>query len=434
MKAYHLFLYEYKHFIRSKAKVFAFILFVIASFYALYNGFNLQNKQQETLSSIEQKKQEGITKILSWYDQGKKGPEDRSWIDITTPFWALENTPTYSIKLPSPLLPLGIGQAEQYGYYKSVTTWSSVYDNDMVEELANPERLVNGNIDFSFLIIFLLPILMIILTYNINGLEKDLNFDKLIVIQSGSTQKWILLRLSFYSTILVATVSVFILAVALLNNSLTSEVFALVLLNTLYIIFWTLVFYFIIIKSNSSSSIAFKMISIWLIFCVLIPGAVHQLVSIKYPANYMTDYLDANRKEAYEIYELAPDTLSVRLKNIYPDLIKTKHGQDNLVDKEIINNTVSAITNQINKDAIAKIEYQNKIKNNFIASSYWYNPVSFVQNKWNSLTATDYTAYQDYRNNVQKSIDKKIELQVFECWNRKKVDKKTFENYLKILK
>ena len=29
----------------------------------------------------------------------------------------------------------------------------------MVEELANPERLVNGNIDFSFIVIFLLPIL-----------------------------------------------------------------------------------------------------------------------------------------------------------------------------------------------------------------------------------------------------------------------------------
>jgi len=434
MKTYHLFLYEFKHFSRSKAKVFSFLLFVIASFYALYSGFNLQNKQQKTLANIEQTRQEGITKVLTWYDEGKNGPEDRPWIDITAPFWALWHTPTYSIKSPSPLLPLGIGQAEQYGYYKSVTTWSSVYDNDMVEELANPERLVNGNIDFSFLIIFLLPILMIILTYNINGLEKDLNFYKLIVIQSGSTQKWILARLSFYSTILIATVSVLILVVALMNNSFTSEVLALVLLSTLYIIIWTLLFYFIILKSHSSSSIAFKMISFWLIFCVLIPGAVHQLASLKYPANYMTDYLDANRKEAYEIYDLAPDTLSVLLKNIYPDLIKTEHGQDTLADEEIINNTVTAIVNQLNKTAIEKIEKQNEIKNKFIVSSYWYNPISFVQNKWNSLTATDYNAYQAYRNNVQKSIDKKIELLVFECWNKKKVDKKTFQNYLNILK
>ena len=67
----------------------------------------------------------------------------------------------------------------------------------MVEEIANPERLVNGNIDFSFMIIFLLPVLLIILTYNINGLEKDLNFDKLIAIQSGSSRKWTLTGFSF---------------------------------------------------------------------------------------------------------------------------------------------------------------------------------------------------------------------------------------------
>jgi len=434
MKKYNIFLYEFKHFSRSKAKVFAFLLFVIASIYALYNGFNLQNKQQETLASIEQKRQEGITKILSWYDEGKKRPEERPWIDITTPFWALWNLPTYSIKEPSPTLPLGIGQAEQYGYYKRVTNWSSVYDNDMVEELANPERLVNGNIDFSFLVIFLLPILLVIFTYNINGLERDLNFDKLIVIQTGSTQKWILARLSFYSTILVATVSFFILAVALINNSLKSEVFTLVLLSTLYIILWTLVCYFIILKSHSSSSIAFKMISFWLIFCVLIPGAVHQLASIKYPANYMTDYLDANRKEAYEMSELPLDTLYTRLVINYPDLKKTKHGQDSIIDEDIINNSASSLVNQLNKVAITRIEQQNDAKNKFITLSYWYNPISFVQNKWNSLTNTDYNAYQDYRNNVQKSIDKKIELLVFECWNKKKVDKEIFQNYLNFLK
>ena len=28
--------------------------------------------------------------------------------------------------------------------------WSSTYDDDIVEEISNYERLINGNIDFSF--------------------------------------------------------------------------------------------------------------------------------------------------------------------------------------------------------------------------------------------------------------------------------------------
>ena len=36
-------------------------------------------------------------------------------------------------------------------------------DSDVIEEISNFERLVNGNVDFSFLILYLLPLLLIIL-------------------------------------------------------------------------------------------------------------------------------------------------------------------------------------------------------------------------------------------------------------------------------
>ena len=41
---------------------------------------------------------------------------------------------------------------------------------------------------------------------------------------------------------------------------------------------------------HGSSSNAFNMIAIWITFCILIPGAVHQYVS-KVPVGYMTDFL-----------------------------------------------------------------------------------------------------------------------------------------------
>jgi ABC-2 type transport system permease protein len=434
MSAVNIFLFEFKHFSKSKAKMIAYLLFVFACVVSLYNGFYLFDKQKNTIKTIELKKQESIKKIISWYDEGKKGPADRPWIDITTPFWALWNTPTYTIKKPSTLLPFGIGQAEQYGYYKKVTNWSSTYDNDMVEELANPERLVNGNIDFSFMIIFLLPILLIILLFNINGLEKDLNFNKLISIQVGNISKWLLVRVSFYVVFLIVTVLVLVLFSVFINSPfdiLSLNLLSLMLLAILYIIFWAVIFYFIVLKSRGSSTQAFAMISVWLVLCVIVPGAVHQYVSLQYPANLMTNYLDVNRKEAYEVYELSPDSLGKRLIEIYPPLTTTLHGEDSTMSEEIVNNTVSAIINQMNKKGIQKIEYQNDLKNKFITSSYYFNPVTYFQNTWNKITQTDYSAYKNYRKQVQEAIDKKIELLVFECWEKKKVDKQVYENYLK---
>ncbi len=436
MRVLSTFLYEFKHFSKSRAKVSAYFIFLFVCLYALYNGFSLHKKQLETIASIEQKKQDMIKKTLTTYDEGKKGPTESPWIDVTTPFWALLFVPTYTIKNPSPLLPLGVGQAEQYRYYKEITTWSSAYDSDMVEELANPERLINGSIDFSFLIIFLLPILLIIFTYNINGLEKDSNFDRLIAIQVGNVKKWIVGRLLFYVSLLFITVAILMLSVAVKHadiGSFSSHLGSLFLLVTMYISLWSLIFYFIILKSKGSSSQAFIMISTWLLLCIVIPGAVHQYASIKHPPNYMTDYLDVSRKQTRELYELPTDTLAKRVLAIYPDLANTKYGMDTITNTEIIDYSSGEIINQMLKKAIVKIEQQNEIKNKMIISTYWFNPISYFQNKWNSITGTDYYAYQTYRNDVQNTIDKKIKLLVFECWDKKQVDKATYNNYLKLL-
>ncbi len=436
MRFLNIFLYEFHHFRKNISKVLTYLIFVLACVYSIYSGFNLQNKQVETISHILSEQQNEINKLLNWYENGIKGPKERSRVDVTEPNWAFRYIPLYTIKNPSPLLPLGIGQAEQYAYYKEISNWSSTFDPDMMEEISNPERLVNGSIDFSFLIIFLLPILFIILTYNIGGLEKDLKFEKLIAIQSSSLSKWILFRFLFYIILLVSTVLFLIFIVAVINQvhpDFYNNLNHLILLSVSYILLFSLIFYLILLFSNSSSSIAFKMISIWLLFCVILPGGIHQYASMKYPTNYMTDYLDVNRKESYDMFKLPVDQLYDKLVNIYPDLHNTKHGMDTIIDNRLIGNTISAVINEMNKDVISKIEEQNASKNEFIKSTYWFNPISYFLNEWNLSTSTDYSSYYNFRQNIQKDIDLKMKLMVFECWNQKKVNQSVYENYLKQL-
>ncbi len=433
MRIIHLLSFEFKHFKRNKAKVFSYLLFFFACIYAIYNGFELQKKQQDTIQIIHQDQAEEISKVLMWFEKGKKGPEDRSWIDIHQPYWSLHHTPIYSIKEPSVLLPLGIGQSEQYGYYKKITFWSSTYDNDMVEEIANPERLVNGNIDFSFLVIHLLPLLLIILTYNVGGLEKDAGFEKLITTQFGSISKWLAIRFAFYVMLLLLTIIIFIFSVAFINNGLGmlfSDLGALLVLAIGYTLFFAALLFTALLYSTGSSSSAFNMIGIWLLLCVVVPGSVHQYANMKFPVSYMTDYLDVNRKETYATYSLPPEVLSQKILNLYPVLSETKYGHSEQMDENIIRRSVYAIINDMNKTAVVQIEKNNDQKNQLIRSSYWYNPITFVQNTWNSYTASDYYAYQKYRNYVQRKIDKKMSLLLFDTWNEKKVERSSYEQYL----
>ena len=97
--------------------------------------------------------------------------------------------------------------------------------------------------------------------------------------------------------------------------------------------------------------------------CVIVPGSVHQLASIKYPVNYMTEYLDSNRKETYEVFDLPIDSLHARLVKIYPSLYNNQSTKDYEINQQNRRNIIAAIISDMNKQAIAKIEQQNDAKN-----------------------------------------------------------------------
>ncbi|WP_126970767.1 DUF3526 domain-containing protein [Gynurincola endophyticus] len=424
---------EFRHFARSTFKIISLFLFIVAAIYGLQNGYTLLKKQKEEIESIKNKNKLTINEVTVWYDAGKKGPDDKPWIDVTTPVRAIWYAPAVAFKEPSELIPFSIGQAEQYGYYKQVTNRSSTMDADLAEEIANPERLMTGTLDFSFAILYLLPVLSIILLFNIGGLEKDLSFNKLIEINNINNKKWLLARFGFYFFLLISLIILLMFTYALLTGALTElagNFIRFCMLIVFYTALWFGAFYFINLKGKGSAGQAIKMVSLWIILCIVIPGTVHQLVTLKYPASYMTDFLDASREETYKIYDLPSDNIAQQLLTIYPQLAHTQHGKDTLKNELIIGNSTSGITNQLMKNAVKKIENINENKNNFIRNSYFFNPVSWFQNKMNSLSETDYDAYYRYRQTIQQMIDQKVEIQLMDSWNKVKVDKERFLRYV----
>ena len=433
MNGVRLLLFEWTHFTRRWSKVCSYALFVLASFYAIQNGLELYQKQEETIKAIQHDQVEEIQQVQTWFEEGKNGPEDRSWVDIHEPYWSLRYAPTYVIKKPSPLLLLGVGQAEQFGYYKEVTFWSSTYDNDMVEEIANPERLGNGSIDFSFLVIFCLPLLLIVMTYDIGGLEKDEHFEKLITVQFGSFTRWMALRFTFYVVLLVLTVVLLMISAVYLNqigDSFPTGLLGLIGLSVGYTVSFSVLYFIALIFGANSSSNAFNMIGVWIVLCIVIPGSVHQYIGLKEPVSYMTDFLDANRKETYAVYSLPADTTADRLSDLYPELSETRFRTESELDEQSIRRSLSALTNELNKLAVQQIEERNANRNRLARGTYWFNPVMFVQNQWNVYTASDYDAYQVYRSEVQHMIDRKIQLLIMDTWNERSVDQSIFQQYL----
>ncbi len=428
---------EWKHFARSPFKTISLILFMVAAVYGLQNGYTLYKKQNAEIATINVKNNESIQKTLTWFNEGKTGPEDRPMVDITKPFWAVSYATTSAIKKPSVLMPFSIGQTEQFGYYKQVTQRSIIYDSYFTEEIANPERLAIGTLDYSFVVLYLLPVLAIVLLFNIGGMEKDLGFYRLIEVNTVSQKKWLLARFTFYFVLLLALLLLVMLPYVLLTEAFKSEAttfLKLVLYIVLYVFIWFAFFYFINLLGKGSANQALKMIAVWLLFCIVVPGSIHQWVSTKYPVNYMTEYIDLSRNEGRRIRNLPTDSVVNQLLKLYPQLANTKHGKDTVADKAIVGNSMPALFNKTMKYASAQVENTNQNKNHLIEQTFFINPVGFFQNKMNSLANNDYYAYRRFRTDIQTMIDKKINVILFDGWNKESVNKKKYLQYIEKFK
>ena len=428
---------EFAHFKRSPFKVISLILFLMAIVYGCQNGYDLLKRHDAEIMSIKSINEDSINKAIIQFEEIEKGTIDKPRRDPTVPYWAIWSTPSYAFKYPSPMMVFSLGQSEQYGYYKRVTNWSTIFDSDLAEEIANPERIAIGTLDFNFVLLYLSPILMIILLFNIGGLEKDLKFDQLIYLNNITKKDWLLSRFTFYYLIIFCSIFCLMVPYALASQVFQyemSQFFNLIILISLYILLWTALFYFINFFGKGSSDQAIKMISIWLTFCIIIPGAIHQISSLKYPTNYMTDYLDVSREQESEIFKLPADTSRIKLLENFPRLKNTLYAADTSINKSIINRSLSGLVNILNKNVGYKIENSNEEKNEFINKFSMVNPIVFFQNKVNQITKTDYYAYKSYRSDIQEMIDKKINLILDDTWDKIVVDKERYVQYVESFK
>ena len=148
----------------------------------------------------------------------------------------------------------------------------------------------------------------------------------------------------------------------------------------------------------------------------------------------MVDYLDVARDQRYEIFDMSTDTLQKELLRSFPMLKNSTYAQDTTIDKGIVNRSISGLVNILNKKAAVKIEEESELKNNYVKSTLVLNPIMYFQNKINEISSTDYYAYRRYRENIQNTIDKKIDFILRDTWNNEEVDKERYIGYLQEFK
>lgn len=188
----------------------------------------------------------------------------------------------------APLAPLAVGASDLYPYYARVSVRSK--QSFMTsEEVENPHNLLAGRFDLVFVIVYILPLFLLALTYNVVSAEREQGTMALWLSQPVVARRLLLTKLLVRVGFVMAIVLALTLVVAAVVGVPVMSGVALPLLGLwlgtvlLYTAFWVALALAVNAGGRSSATNAVLLLGAWLLVVVVIPSSVAAVVAAVYP-------------------------------------------------------------------------------------------------------------------------------------------------------
>ncbi|QMU62940.1 MAG: DUF3526 domain-containing protein [Flavobacteriaceae bacterium] len=260
-----------KQFFRSKTVLLAFGILMVLGFLSIGTGKQFLNQKKEVVEKAKVEQEKHIAKQVKFHKD-----------DLGLLLYYLKFS---YINPVNSLAGISIGQSDLNSHIQNIKILNiegQKYDTDLI----NPMRLHVGNLDLSFLIIFLFPLIIIALSFNILSEEIEKGTWKLVTIQGKSSFQYLLkkfsIRILFIFTVLGF---LFLLAKIILQIPFTNGFLQMIIISYLYLLFWFALCFYTILLRKSSSTNAIVLLSTWLILVVFLPVLVNNYIANSYPVD-----------------------------------------------------------------------------------------------------------------------------------------------------
>ncbi len=226
---------------------------------------------------------------------------------------------------PSPLAVLAVGQSDLYPYYLKVSTGSRETIL-AATEIENPDRLLTGRFDLAFVIVYLYPLFVIALGYNLISGERENGTFSLVASQPVPLRRVVAAKVALrllLSLGLILALSLTGMALAGVEIATPDSAVRLLLwfaVVSAYGLFWFALAALVDLRSRSSAASAVVLSGAWLLLTVVVPSSVQLAVSAYYPVPSRVEMIQATRR-ASAAAATASSQLLARYYEDHPELV-----------------------------------------------------------------------------------------------------------------
>lgn len=209
-------------------------------------------------------------------------------------------TASYAVLPATGLAALSIGQSDINLSYLPVSM-RTIVDVTKDNEIDNPVNLRAGAFDVAFVVIFLLPIFILAISYDLLSSEKERGTLAMVLAHPITLQKLMASKMISRLGVILAVVAAFGLGAVLavgrdLDQAETWVRFGLWLGATLlYALFWFALAVLVNALGRSSATNGIILAGSWLVFVVIVPTLVSIVATTLYPAPSRLDFIVAAR-------------------------------------------------------------------------------------------------------------------------------------------
>lgn len=401
-KLLHIFQFEWMALRRSNTLKILLLVTLGAGIYGIYFGKFEIDKQNTRITHVQQHEIQQFDSLLHWATLDTTLVRNKEKFErVLSPVgvgWNKHFT-YYLANDPSPLAGLCLGQRDLFPSYYGFDV-SSLHKQIYVGELANPMKLLTGNFDLSYVYIFLLPLLIVALFYNLYAAEKE--GGTLLLLQSQPVPLFFTLAsrgfLRFAVVILLATL-LLILAFLLQGISFTSHVglfMQWLLLIYGYCFLWALIMAGIVWLRKSAALSAMMGLGVWLILTLITPAMLNLFVLADQPLPKRSEVIHSVRALNDKNWK---SPKSFVFDQFYPEHPQYDQGDTTDFHKwyyasfTLLDNQAKTLNEQFEEQVAAR----NKLLNQW----QWLAPAAAVHERLSSMAQTDRNSHIAFLREVE---------------------------------
>ncbi|MBB5638551.1 ABC-2 type transport system permease protein [Pedobacter cryoconitis] len=399
-----IFHFEWRQFLRQPAQLITLLFFFFMGLYSLHNGYHFVERQTIGLDTLSKNQQAHLQELISRFDADTTKIKGKILASQAGLPQVIEfRASPAATNPPDGLALMAIGQRDILPYFDIINSKRDILTPPNAE-IANPEKLASGNFDFSFVLIYLFPLLIIILSYDLFSKEAEQQTDRLLTVQSGEINRILGHKLLFRLLLISLLTTLLSLTGFFIHPYPTAlhlpDVLLWMFIIQTYLLFWFSICWLIIVQRKSSRINALTLLGIWLFLLLILPAMTNKIAALKHPVPLRTELVSSQRETMLHTWEMPiPQLLKEFYKN-NPRYLPLKSTADTAIygNKRFVA-YYDLLGRRMNKN-VNIYKNQAESHNNWLSKMAWFNPVAQMQSLLNATAKTGLSDYIYYQQQV----------------------------------